>query len=144
MLKFRASKKCIPGNVLVPPILSLSLSPPLSLEIILIFLLDKFVGCKGHLPLSPAPGCDPLWGLHLHSGDHTYTLKGVNMCVFSEEREKHPKTQQTQKRRKLTVPKICLFGCVCVCVAFSGALCSSLRGRQNTPENTAHPKSQIL
>ena len=30
----------------------------------------------------------------------------------------HPKTQHTRKRRKLTVPKICVFGCV----AFSGAL----------------------
>ena len=42
--------------------------------------------------------------------------------------KKHPKTQHTRKRRKLAVPKICVFGCV----AFLGALCSTLRGRQNT------------
>ena len=35
----------------------------------------------------------------------------------------HPKTQHTRKRRYLTVPRICVFGCV----AFSGALCSPLK-----------------
>ena len=34
--------------------------------------------------------------------------------------KEHPKTQHTRKRRKLTAPKICVFGCI----AFSGALCS--------------------
>ena len=52
----------------------------------------------------------------------------------------HLKTQHTRKCRKLTVPKICVFGCV----AFLGALCSPLRGRRNTPENATHPKLQIL
>ena len=59
---------------------------------------------------------------------------------FSAENKEHPKTQHTRKRRKLTVPKICVFGCV----AFSGALCSPLRGRQNTPENATHPNCRII
>ena len=47
---------------------------------------------------------------------------------FSEENKEHPKTQHTRKRKHLTVPRICVFGC----------------GRQNTPENATHPKTQIL
>ena len=36
---------------------------------------------------------------------------------FSEDNKQHPKTQHTRKRRKQTIPKVCVFGCV----AFSGA-----------------------
>ena len=60
--------------------------------------------------------------------------------IISEENKKHPKTQHTRKRRQSTISRICVFRCV----AFSGALCSPLRGRQNTPENATHPKTQIL
>ena len=61
------------------------------------------------------------------------------LFIFSEGNKEHPKTQHTRKRRKLTAPfQICVF------VAFSGALCSPLRGRQNTPENATHPKTQIF
>ena len=58
--------------------------------------------------------------------------------------------RRTKSTRKRNTPenagnrpfpaRICVFGCV----AFSGALCSPLRGRQNTPENATHPKTQIL
>ena len=63
----------------------------------------------------------------------------LNKEVVLAGAKKHPKTQHTRKRRKLTAPKLRVFGCV----AFSGALCSPLGGRQNTPENATHPKSQI-
>ena len=63
---------------------------------------------------------------------------GICDLLGSEENKEHPKTQHTRKRRSSTVSRICVFGCV----AFSGALCSPLRGRQNTPENTTHPKTQ--
>ena len=53
-------------------------------------------------------------------------------CI-SEGNKEHPKTQNTRKRRYLTVPRIRVFGCV-----------SPLTGRQNTPENETHPKTQIL
>ena len=58
----------------------------------------------------------------------TTTRKVKNNLKKSEENKEHPKTHG-----------ICVFGCV----AFSGALCSPLRGHQNTPENATHPKSQI-
>ena len=57
-----------------------------------------------------------------------------------EKRLKHPKTQHTRNHRELTVPRICVFGCV----AFSGACCHPLRGEQRAPENATHPKTQIL
>ena len=44
------------------------------------------------------------------------------------------KTQHTRKHRKLNVPKS----------AFTGDLCSPLRGRQDTPENATHPKAQMF
>ena len=54
----------------------------------------------------------------------------------SEENKEHPKTQHTRKRRQWTVSRTCVSGCV----AFSGVLCSPLRGHQNTTENTVRPK----
>ena len=55
-------------------------------------------------------------------------------------REKHPKTQHTRKRRKVTASKICVFGCV----AFSGVSWCPLRGEQRASENATHPKTQIF
>ena len=40
------------------------------------YIWDQFPGCKGNLSFSSlAPGCAPLWELHLHSGDYTCTLQ---------------------------------------------------------------------
>ena len=58
----------------------------------------------------------------------------------SEETKEHPKAQHTRKCRYSTVPRICTFRCV----AFSGALCSALRGCQNTSGNATHLKTQML
>ena len=54
--------------------------------------------------------------------------------------KEHPKTQHTRKRRRSTVPRICVFGCV----AFSGVFWRPPRGEQRAPENATHPKTQIL
>ena len=66
-----------------------------------------------------------------------------NTCKLrlSEENKEHPKTQRAPENAgNRLFPEICVFGCV----AFSGALCSPLRGRQDTPENATHPKTQSL
>ena len=80
----------------------------------------------------------PVSGRHLseHSPEHFLGFRGF--CLASA--KEHPKTQHTRKRRHLTVPRICVFGCV----AFSGVFWGPFRGEQRAPENATHPKTQIL
>ena len=73
---------------------------------------------------------------HVVDPAHTGTVK-----IFQRRTRSTRKCKEHLKMQKFIVPKTCVFGWV---FAFLSALCSPLRHRQNSPENAAHPKSQIF